>query len=341
MIVDKEIIELIKVKPGGNLYHREGQYLEFKESFSLSGLGDYYRDFAAFANNKGGYLIFGITDSPRRRVGLKKKAKEQFDKIDPQIITGHLNDTFSGHIEWEQTTVTIATKEFGAFKIKEAVVKPIIAKKDEGKDNVIKNGEIYYRYGGRTQKIQYSELEAIINKRIKQNDRHWVDLMSKIGKAGPENAAILDTERSVLEKGEARVMVIGDELASSLKFIKEGEFEEKKGAKALKLVGEVQPAHIVEVIKHEKQNLIKEYPLSATDLAKEVKKKRPKVGQNRIWEIITEQNLKNNLDYCAYNFRNKNQSDKYIESGNISKGTPCIYKPGAVDFIVNIIDQAN
>ena len=170
MIEDKEILELIKVKPGGNLHHREGQSLEFKESFSLSGLGDYYRDFAAFANNKGGYLIFGITDSPRRRVGLKQKAKEQFDKIDPQIITGHLIDTFSGYIEWEQTIVTIGTKHFGAFRIEEAEIKPIVAKKDEGKDNVIKNGEIYYRYGGRTQKVQFSELEAIINKRIEQNN---------------------------------------------------------------------------------------------------------------------------------------------------------------------------
>ena len=39
--------------------------------------------------------------------------------------------------------------------------------------------------------------------------------------------------------------------------VQEGEFQEKKGAKTLKLVGEVHPAQLVEVIKHEKQNLIK------------------------------------------------------------------------------------
>ncbi|WAC02164.1 hypothetical protein N7U66_20715 [Lacinutrix neustonica] len=47
---------------------------------------------------------------------------------------------------------------FGVFKITEANVKPIIAKKDEGKDNHIKNGEIYFRYGGRTQKIRFPNL---------------------------------------------------------------------------------------------------------------------------------------------------------------------------------------
>lgn len=339
MIEEKEIIELLKVKPGGRLYHREGQTLEFKESFSLAGLGDYFRDFAAFANNKGGYLIFGVSDSPRRRIGLKKNAKKRFDDIDPQIISGHLIDIFSGHIEWNQTIVKIGKKHFGAFRIKEARVKPIIAKKDIVKDNAIKNGEIYYRYGGRTQKIQYSELEAIINKRIQQNNRHWLDTMQKVGKAGPENAAILDTEKSIIEKGDAKVMVIGDELAESLEFIKEGEFTETKGAKTLKLVGEVQPAQMVEVIKHEKQNLIKEYPLTAKQVAKEVKHKRPKIKQNRIWQIIKEQNLKANPDYGAYVFSNKTQSDKYKESGTVSNGTPCIYKPGAIDFIINIIDQ--
>ena len=87
------------------------------------------------------------------------------------------------------------TKSFGVFRIFEARTKPIIAKKDEGKDQIIKNGEIYYRYGGRTQKIQYAELESIINRRVEQNNKHWLDLMSKIATAGPQNAAILDTER--------------------------------------------------------------------------------------------------------------------------------------------------
>ena len=79
--------ELLRTK-GETFFHREGQELEFKEQFNLSGLADYFRDFAAFANNKGGYLIFGVKDIPRIPIGLTLTSREQFEKIDPEKISG-------------------------------------------------------------------------------------------------------------------------------------------------------------------------------------------------------------------------------------------------------------
>lgn len=336
MIDKDEIAECLKLKEDGHLYHREGQVLEFKESFNFNGLADYFRDFSAFANNKGGLLIFGVTDSPRTLVGLNDSSKDQFEKIDPEKITGYLLEIFSGHIEWGQDLIAIDGKSFGVFKILEASTKPIIAKKDEGKDQVIKNGETYFRYGGRTQKIMFPELEAIINSRIKQNNDQWIDLMSKIGSAGPQNAAILDTEKSLIEKGENRVMVVDEELASKIKFIKEGHFDEKEGATTLKLVGDVVPVNQVEVVRKVKENLIKEYPLSAIELANEVKRLCPECGRNSVWKIISEIDLKNNKDYAAYNFRNKKQEDQYNETGEVPSVTPSIFKKTAVDYIINI-----
>ncbi|HYD92557.1 MAG TPA: ATP-binding protein, partial [Flavobacterium sp.] len=239
MIDENHLAELLRTTNGGYLHHREGQELEFKEQFNLAGLADYFRDFAAFANNKGGYLIFGVTDTPRKLNGLSEPSLEQFDKIDSEKITGFLLDIFSGNINWEQVNFEHKGKMFGVFRIYPAVIKPIIAKKDEGKDQIIRNGEIYFRYGGRTQKIQFPELENIINNRIEHNNSQWLDLMSKIGKAGPNNAAILDTEKSIIEKDDAKILVVDEELAQKLKFIKEGEFVEKKGAAALKLIGDV------------------------------------------------------------------------------------------------------
>ena len=58
MISNSAIKELLRLKSDGYLYHRESQALEFKEQFSLSALADYFRDFAAFANNKGGGILF-------------------------------------------------------------------------------------------------------------------------------------------------------------------------------------------------------------------------------------------------------------------------------------------
>ena len=338
MIDEAHVRELLRLKDG-RLYHREGQELECKEQFNLAGLADYFRDFAAFANNRGGYLIFGVKDAPRVHIGLSGSSKSQFDKVDPEKITGYLLEIFSSSISWEQATVSIDKKTFGVFRIYEAATKPVIAKRDEGKANLIKNGEIYYRYGGRTQKIQSAELESIITRRIERNNRQWLDLMAKIGKTGPQNAAVLDTERALIEKGDARVLVLDEGLAQKLKFIKEGEFAEKEGAATLKLVGDVVPVDKVEVIKKVRENLTKAYPLSAMELAAEVQKVLSGAKQNDIWQVIKDNNLKDNLDYSAYNFPNKSKEDKYKSTGYVPDSTPSIYNSNAVAFIVKILRQ--
>lgn len=330
------IKELLRTK-GKYLFHREGQEVEFKEQFNFAGLADYFRDFAAFANNRGGYLIFGVTDSPRVPKGLSKSSLRQFDNIDPEKIAGYLLEIFSTDIRWEQLTLKYSNKIFGIFYISEATLKPIIAKKDEGKEQIIKNGEVYYRYGGRTQKIQFAELENIINKRIELNNKQWLNLFEKIGRAGPQNAAILDTEKGIIEKDENKILVLDEKLIDKINFIKEGEFVEKKGSAALKIVGDIVPINSIEIIKKVKENLIKEYPLSATELVTEVKKQLSTVRQNLIWDAIRDNKLRNNKDYSAYVFRNKKQEDEFIQSGKLPKAIPTIYNYKAVDFLVKVL----
>ena len=133
IIHEKEITELLRTSPAGGLFHRENQELEFKEQFNLAGLADYFKDFAAFANNKGGCLIFGISDSPRQLTGLLKSAIEQFEKIDPEKITGFLLDIFSGNISWEAAMITHKGMTFGVFKISQAITKPMSLKRMRGK----------------------------------------------------------------------------------------------------------------------------------------------------------------------------------------------------------------
>lgn len=333
MILQSDIEDLLKLKSDGSLYHRESQTLEFKESFNFAGLSEYFRDFAAFANNKGGCLIFGVKDRPKRElIGLNEKSADQFDKIDPEKITGFLLDLFTGNIQWEHDVIKIGDMSFGVFHIEEASIKPIICKKDEGE---IKNGEIYFRYGGRTQKIQYAELESIINHRIERYNAQWVDLISKIGKSGPQNAAILDLEKGAISKNDSQILVVDDSLVKGIKWIKEGSFSEKDGAPALKLIGEVQPIETVEVIKKEKINRLKEYPLSATELASSIKSKSD-IKQNDIWRIINENKIKDNTDYSIYNFRNKSQEELFEKTGTVPKGVPSIFKETAIDYIIKI-----
>lgn len=217
-MIDEELLELLRLKDG-KLFHREGRTLEFKEQFNLAGLADYFRDFAAFANNKGGFLVFGVKDNPRALSGLSKKSIEAFEKIDPEKITGFLGGIFSSEIGWEAVTLTKDGKKFAAFKIFEATTKPVIALVDEGKDQTIRNGDIYYRYGGRIQRILSAELQAIITDRIDENNKAWINHVQSIGVAGPHKSMVISTEDTLLKKQEGP-LGIDQNLAKQLQFIK-------------------------------------------------------------------------------------------------------------------------
>lgn len=337
MMSEQKIQELLRTKRDGSLYHRESRELEFKEQFNLAGLAEYFRDFAAFANNIGGFLIFGVTNNPRKLKGLTKQSAGQFKKIDPERISGFLKDIFEPEIIWKQEIYTIKKKQFGVFYIYPSPQKPVIAKKNEGRDQVIKSGEIYYRYGGRTDRIQFSELYSMIQERLELQNKNWKELIAKIAKVDPSNAAILDVEKGVIEKNENQVLVIDKKLLDKIQFVKEGKFSEKDGAKTLKLVGDVQPVDSIEVVKIQARRLTDLYPLSATELVNEIKRRIPKVKQNRIWEVIKENDIKNNSNYSAYNFRNKAQEEEYKRSGRIPAGTPSIYNMSAVNFIETVL----
>ena len=333
-IVDEYINEILSLNEDA-LDDRESEELEFKEQFSLSGLSDYYKSFAGFANNRGGHLIYGIQNSPRVPVGLTERNLDQFRNIDPQRITQDLLEVFSASIQWEQAEVAANGNIYGVFKIHEVPRKPIIAKKNHGRNQSIKAGEIYYRYAGRTQKIEYAELEAIIQGRIQQVIDQWMNLMSKIAKIGPQNVTLLNNQTRSLEAGDNTLLTIDEELFGKIEFIKQGHFSTDDEVEALEIVGDVRP--ILGVIQEVKENLLTEYPLSATEVVVAVKEQLPNISRNKVWETIKNNNMKNNREYSVYNFRNKKQEDLYKETGKLPSGTPSIYSHEAVDFIVTIL----
>lgn len=337
-MIEEDLLELLRLKDG-KLFHREGRTLEFKEQFNLAGLADYFRDFAAFANNKGGFLVFGVTDNPRTLSGLSIKSIEAFEKVDPEKITGFLGGIFSSEIIWEAVSTVVNDKHFAAFKIHEAVTKPVIALTDEGKDQIIRNGDIYYRYGGRTQRILSAELQAIIKDRIDQNNKAWIDHVQSIGVNGPQKSMVISTEETLLKK-QSGTLVIDQKLAKQLQFIKEGKFVEKDGAKTLKLIGDVVSVDAVEVERTVEENVFGKYPYSAMEVWKRVKEKVPNTKQNELWSQISENGLKGDERYSKYNFRNLAQEDEYKKTGKVPGVTPVIYNDDAITFLVNILKSA-
>ncbi len=223
------------------LTKRESSYLEYKESFHIANLAEYGKDFAAFANNCGGFIIFGVKNEPHIPIGLKNT---RFMDADEAKITEFLNQHFAPAIDWAKDVYTWEGRSFGVIHIHESPRKPIIAISDGGKKQEIRNGEIYFRYIGRSEKIKHAELTRIIEEKVKQESNRWRELFERISRVGPQNATILDTIEGKIEEGN-RTILIDDELLEQIKFIKEGQFREKEGAITLRLIGEVHPVSVV------------------------------------------------------------------------------------------------
>jgi len=190
----KQILQ--NVDERGYLKQRESSTIEFKESFNFGNMPKYSKTMAAFANNKGGYILFGIKDSPRKLIGIDK---DKFDELQQEKITDFLIEYFSPEIKWEIGSTEYDGKTIGYIYIYEAENKPVICKKN--KDNIIKNGEIYYRYRAQTRNIEYGELREIIDKiidKIKEKENQkWIRILKDIIRIGPEEVII--SERSAME----------------------------------------------------------------------------------------------------------------------------------------------
>jgi hypothetical protein len=220
---------------------REGSRLEFKETFNLGSLAKYTKTMAGQANNSGGYILFGIKDSPRELIGLRDS---RFDDIDPIKITRFLNTNFNPEINWEMDCITIKDKVVGYIYTHESTNKPIICTSNNG--NELYEAKIYYRFRGMTSDIKYPELRSIIDRIITNERNSWMQNIERMARVGPSNTAILDLiNKELINKGST--YVIDQSLIEKIKFIKSGEFNESEGELTLKLVGEVLPTSSISV----------------------------------------------------------------------------------------------
>jgi hypothetical protein len=75
----------------------------------------------------------------------------------------------------------------------------------------------------------------------------------------------------------------------------------------------------------QKSNLIDRYPLSYQSLLQKIKHEIPNLKSNALNDKIRKFNIKGNQKYSAYNFRTKEQEDKYLKEGILAKNIPVIY----------------
>lgn len=283
---------------------RESAILEFKRSFVFGELEKYAKTMAAFANNSGGYIVFGIENNPRKILGVDVS---KFESISVEKLTEGLNDIFSPEIEWNLHTHSWMGKSFGLLYTYESKEKPIIATKVYGDIN---ESDIYYRYRGRSEKIKYHSLVKIFENRLDQEKQAWQEVFKRTAISGPQNVAIMDIMKGKIE-GLGKTVLIDNELLPKLKFIKRGEFNETKGAPTLKLIGELKTVPIAAL--KEKRVLIGEdiYKYRAADVSEEVSKqikKEFRFGSEHLkaWRIHKirysgkPKTLPHKNEYCEY-----------------------------------------
>ncbi len=186
-MLDESKIFKFHPKIRSRLITRESSWLEFKESFNWGSKDDYGKTFAGFSNNKGGFLVFGVKNSPRELVGLQST---NFENLDEAKITGYLNGIFAPEIFFEKRILYMRNKKVGIFEIRESTNKPVASLKNDGE---IKEGEIYYRYTARTDKIKYPELRTIIETSKEEIEDKWKSLLKNLGRIpNIANTVILD-----------------------------------------------------------------------------------------------------------------------------------------------------
>lgn len=219
---------------GDRILSRESSWLEFKLSFNWANWEKYARTGAAFANVRGGYIVFGVGNKPRKLIGM---TNTNFDDTDPETITKDFNASFAPALEWQSYVYHFQGRSFGLLFFWESSAKPVIATANRQE---FKESEILYRYRGKTERIRHPELHAMIETRQTRNMDAWMRFIQRVAKVGVENTAVLDMLEGTVS-GPGGTLVIDDSLLQKIRFIREGRFHEREGALTLRLVGDVQP----------------------------------------------------------------------------------------------------
>ncbi len=309
-----EFQEIIIVKDDGRMKHRESKKLEFKANFNINSMNDYSKTFAAFANSSGGVIVFGVQDRPRSPSGM---TNSNLLEVDPEQITNYLNEHFSPEIDWEMYDFEIESNKFGVILISESQYKPVVCKK-ETRGQRAREGDIFYRYSGRSERIKFPELQNIFDENKEKERKKWMEHIQNIAKIGPENIMLMDVMKGEIPNEHNNKIIVDSELLKEIKFIQEGKFVERDGAPALKLIGSVEGADTVVPTFNLDDDLY---------TTKELGEKL---------NILTEKGGTSNVTAIVWKYKLQNET-KYFQH----KGSQKLYSKLALDFLKakNLTDE--
>lgn len=258
---EKEVLNILSQRTNvGKLKSRESNTVEFKRAFNMGNAAAYAKTMAAFANNAGGYIVFGIEDSPRSICGL---TSDSFENLKQEKLTETLNSYFAPAIDWEMGTIQLKVEEqdendvtatnikkIGWIYTEESKLKPIIALKENASESITA-GDIFYRYRARNGKIKPAEMERIISERITRERENLLKIFEIIRKSGTANLGIVNYANGRFSTPYGVDIAFDRKLVTQVlkkaKYIKEGSFNETDGIPVLKVTGNIDLAEEVPV----------------------------------------------------------------------------------------------
>lgn len=242
----------------GLLKSRESNTVEFKESFNKNSTAKYAKTMAAFSNNRGGYIIFGVKDNPRTIVGLKS---DNFENMSQEQFSDAINSLFAPAMDWDcgtftmdisvaDGTGTVQNMKIGWIYTSEAEYKPVIAQKPNDGEK-IHSGDVYYRYRARSEKIKFAEMSRIMDERISKEREGLLKLFEIIRDNKTANLGIVNYSNGKISTPYGVDVSFDRKLVTQVlkkaKFIKEGSFNETDGIPVIKVTGNIDLAEEVPV----------------------------------------------------------------------------------------------
>lgn len=217
------------------LLSREGTRLEYKQSFNWKDKDRYLRTIAAFANNQGGHIVFGIRDKPRELIGL---TTSRFFSMDLAIISQYILNLLTPTPIWSLNELVMNDCRLGVISVLPLASKPSVVLKNDG---VLREGDIYFRYRARTERIRYGELAEMLDQRVHSERARWMNLFEKVASIGVHNVGLLDLAHGELS-GTGGKLYLDSKILDKVEFIREGNLTESKeqGVPTLRVIGEVE-----------------------------------------------------------------------------------------------------
>lgn len=205
---------------------------ECKAEFDPRRIEPIVRAIAALANNRGGFVFIGVQNADYRAVGMPNTS---FQDTDIVLITDKVKTLLTPTPVFAKEAINLGDLTVGVIHVEKYPNPPVIVCKNaDGLDD----GSILFRYPGQSGKIKFGDLLAMLRERDRAATQTLLASATRLSEIGADRALIVDTEKGELDAGSKRI-VIDRALADQLDFIREGEFEERAGAPALRLIGDV------------------------------------------------------------------------------------------------------